>query len=203
MPQVLIDNEKVESGDLEADWEFLPAKKIKDPNTSKPDDWDDKATIPDPDDTKPEDWDKPEHIPDPEATKPDDWDDEMDGEWEAPMIDNPDFKVRSVAVVFFFCTLLGTIFNKLNNYLCFFAIIRANGNPSRSTTRTTRDPGFIPKLITPSTSRTLSFINAMKSVQLVSICGKSSPVQYSTTFSLPTILSWPTKLEKKFGSPLL
>lgn len=27
--EVLIDNEKVESGELEADWDFLPAKKIK------------------------------------------------------------------------------------------------------------------------------------------------------------------------------
>lgn len=90
--QVLIDNEEVESGELEADWDFLPPKKIKDPSQSKPEDWDDKPTIPDPSDTKPEDWDKPEHIPDPEATKPKDWDDEMDGEWEAPMIDNPEFK---------------------------------------------------------------------------------------------------------------
>ncbi|KAH8349330.1 hypothetical protein KR084_007529 [Drosophila pseudotakahashii] len=48
--------------------------------------------IPDPDATKPEDWDKAEHIPDPDATKPEDWDDEMDGEWEPPMIDNPEFK---------------------------------------------------------------------------------------------------------------
>ncbi|CAD6240478.1 GSCOCT00008807001.2-RA-CDS [Cotesia congregata] len=90
--EVLIDNEKVESGELEADWDFLPPKKIKDPNEKKPEDWDDRATIPDPEDTKPEDWDKPETIPDPEATKPEDWDDEMDGEWEPPMIDNPDFK---------------------------------------------------------------------------------------------------------------
>ena len=30
-------------------------------------------------------------IPDPDASKPDDWDDEDDGEWEAPMIDNPDY----------------------------------------------------------------------------------------------------------------
>merc|ERR1712050_445352 len=73
--EVKIDNEKFESGDLESDWEFLPAKKI-----------------PDPEDKKPADWDKPEHIPDPEAKKPDDWDDEMDGEWEPPMIDNPDYK---------------------------------------------------------------------------------------------------------------
>ncbi|KAK0091208.1 hypothetical protein PV326_003582 [Microctonus aethiopoides] len=90
--EVLIDNVKVESGDLESDWDFLPPKKIKDPSQSKPADWDDRVTIPDPDDKKPEDWDKPEHIPDPEASKPDDWDDEMDGEWEAPMIDNPDYK---------------------------------------------------------------------------------------------------------------
>ncbi|XP_017881883.1 calreticulin [Ceratina calcarata] len=90
--KVLIDNEEVESGELEADWDFLPPKKIKDPNQSKPQDWDDKPTIPDPDDKKPDDWDKPEHIPDPEASKPADWDDEMDGEWEAPMIDNPDYK---------------------------------------------------------------------------------------------------------------
>lgn len=90
--EVLIDNEKVESGELEADWDFLPPKKIKDPEAKKPEDWDERPTIADPDDKKPEDWDKPEHIPDPDATKPEDWDDEMDGEWEPPMIDNPDYK---------------------------------------------------------------------------------------------------------------
>lgn len=88
----MIDNEKVESGELEADWNFLPPKKIRDPEAKKPEDWEDKATIDDPNDTKPEDWEKPEHIADPDATKPEDWDDEMDGEWEAPMIDNPDYK---------------------------------------------------------------------------------------------------------------
>ena len=31
-------------------------------------------------------------IVDANAKKPDDWDDEEDGEWEAPMIDNPDYK---------------------------------------------------------------------------------------------------------------
>jgi calreticulin len=90
--EVLIDNEKAESGDLEADWDFLAPKKIKDPDAKKPEDWDDREYIDDPDDKKPEDWDKPEHIPDPDAKKPDDWDDEMDGEWEPPMIDNPDYK---------------------------------------------------------------------------------------------------------------
>ena len=90
--QVLIDNEKVESGDLENDWEFLPPKKINDPAAKKPDDWDDRPTIDDPTDTKPEDWNKPMHIPNPDAKKPEDWDDEMDGEWEPPMIDNPEYK---------------------------------------------------------------------------------------------------------------
>jgi len=90
--EVLIDSEKVQSGSLEDDWEFLQPKKIKDPNASKPSDWDDNPTIADETDTKPEDFDQPETTADPDATKPDDWDDEMDGEWEPPMIDNPDFK---------------------------------------------------------------------------------------------------------------
>ncbi|XP_014669464.1 PREDICTED: calreticulin-like [Priapulus caudatus] len=89
---VKIDNEKVESGELEKDWSFLPAKKIKDPDAKKPEDWDDREKMDDPDDTMPEDWEQPEHIADPDAEKPEDWDDEMDGEWEAPMIDNPDYK---------------------------------------------------------------------------------------------------------------
>lgn len=66
---------------------------LQDPEAKKPDDWDEREKIDDPDDKKPEDWDKPEHIPDPDAKKPDDWDDEMDGEWEPPMIDNPEYKV--------------------------------------------------------------------------------------------------------------
>lgn len=90
--EVKIDNEKAESGELEADWDFLPPKKIKDPDAKKPEDWDDKEMMDDPEDKKPEDWDQPEHIPDPDAKKPEDWDDEMDGEWEPPQIDNPDYK---------------------------------------------------------------------------------------------------------------
>merc|ERR1711966_500574 len=34
----------------------------------------------------------PAKIADPKATKPDDWDDESDGTWEAPQIDNPEYK---------------------------------------------------------------------------------------------------------------
>merc|ERR1712054_723509 len=41
-----------------------------------------------------EDWEvlKPKEISDPEDKKPDDWDDDEDGEWEAPMKDNPAYK---------------------------------------------------------------------------------------------------------------
>lgn len=44
----------MESGSLEEDWDFLPPKKIKDPEAKKPEDWDDRAKIDDPSDTKPE-----------------------------------------------------------------------------------------------------------------------------------------------------
>lgn len=49
-----IDNENIVSGSLEEDWDFLPPKKIKDPEAKKPEDWDDRAKIDDVDDTKPE-----------------------------------------------------------------------------------------------------------------------------------------------------
>ncbi|XP_003743036.1 calreticulin [Galendromus occidentalis] len=90
--EVRIDNEKVESGELEKDWDFLPPKTIKDPEAKKPADWDDQEKIDDPEDTKPDGWDQPEYIPDPDAKKPEDWDDEMDGEWEPPQINNPEHK---------------------------------------------------------------------------------------------------------------
>ena len=89
---VKIDNEKVESGKLDEDWDFLKPKRIPDPNASKPSDWEDNETVADPNDSKPEDWDRPEFVADPEATKPADWDDEMDGEWQPPKINNPEYK---------------------------------------------------------------------------------------------------------------
>jgi calreticulin len=91
--EVFVDNKSVRAGKLEDEFDFLPAKEISDPEAKKPDDWVDQAKIPDPEDVKPEGYDDiPAEIPDPDAKKPDDWDDEDDGEWEAPMIDNPDYK---------------------------------------------------------------------------------------------------------------
>merc|ERR1712100_413808 len=55
--------------------------------------WDERPEIDDPDDKKPDGYDDiPKTIVDPAAKKPDDWDDESDGEWEAPTIDNPEYK---------------------------------------------------------------------------------------------------------------
>ena len=49
--------------------------------------------IADPEDKKPEGYDDIlAEIPDPEASMPEDWDTEEDGAWEAPLIDNPEFK---------------------------------------------------------------------------------------------------------------
>merc|ERR1719350_968385 len=73
--EILVDGESKQTGTLEEDWDFLEPRKIKDPELSKPDDWVDDAKM-----------------DDPEAEKPEDWDDEADGEWEPPMIDNPEYK---------------------------------------------------------------------------------------------------------------
>merc|ERR1711966_618992 len=90
---VSIDGEEVEAGKLADGWKFLEDKEIDDPEDKKPADWVDEAEMDDPEDKKPEGYDDiPAKINDPKAKKPDDWDDESDGEWEAPQIDNPDYK---------------------------------------------------------------------------------------------------------------
>merc|ERR1739844_557626 len=90
--RVEIDEEKIYEGSIKEDWEVLAPKEIADPDDKKPDDWSDESMIDDPEDKKPEDWVEEKRIVDPEAKKPDDWDDEEDGDWEAPMKDNPAFK---------------------------------------------------------------------------------------------------------------
>merc|ERR1711935_1015361 len=72
--EVFFDLESKAKGNLVDDWGFP------------------KPTIDDPESKKPSEWVDEQQIADPEATKPDDWDDEDDGEWEPPLIDNPDFK---------------------------------------------------------------------------------------------------------------
>jgi len=91
--EVFVDNKSVRSGKLEDEFKFLEEKEINDPKESKPEDWVESPKMPDPSDVKPAGHDDiPEEISDPDAAKPDDWDDEDDGEWEPPMLDNPDYK---------------------------------------------------------------------------------------------------------------
>nr|CAG4644111.1 EOG090X09BQ [Lepidurus arcticus] len=109
---VSVDYKIVNSGNLLEDFSppVNPPSEIDDPSDSKPEDWDEREKIPDPEASKPEDWDEeappqipdpsasqpdgwledePEMIPDPTAEKPEDWDDDMDGAWEAPLVNNP------------------------------------------------------------------------------------------------------------------
>lgn len=91
--EVLVDGESERKGGLTDEFELLPPKEIEDPAVSKPEDWVDEKMIDDPADLKPAGYDElPKEIVDPEAKKPSDWDDEDDGEWEPPMIPNPEYK---------------------------------------------------------------------------------------------------------------
>lgn len=91
--EIFIDGESKDSGDLKDAWDFELPKTMKDPEASKPEDWVDNAQIDDPSDVKPEGYDDiPETIADPDATKPEDWDDEEDGEWQAPVMPNPEYQ---------------------------------------------------------------------------------------------------------------
>jgi calnexin len=110
--EILIDGESAKKGSLLEDFEppVNPPKEIDDPTDSKPSTWVDDAEIDDVNDKKPEDWDEsqpaqvedadaampsgwlldePAKISDPSASKPNDWSDEDDGDWAAPIIDNP------------------------------------------------------------------------------------------------------------------
>lgn len=89
---------------------FNPPKYIPDPNEEKPTEWDDLKLVPDPNVKKPDDWNESEPllipddieekpadwdesmpviVPDSSRERPEWWDDEHDGEWIAPMIENP------------------------------------------------------------------------------------------------------------------
>lgn len=109
---VSVDGEVKRNGELSEDFEppVQPAEEIDDAEDTKPSDWVDEAKISDPEATKPDDWDEdapaeipdaaavmpdnwlvdePAKIPDPNAKKAEAWDDEEDGEWTAPLVDNP------------------------------------------------------------------------------------------------------------------
>jgi len=113
--KILVDNVEKKTASLLSDTDFKPAvnppteiddpedkkpgswvdePKMDEPGAAKPADWDEDAPvqIPDPTAEKPASWldDAPAMIPDPASSVPADWDAEEDGEWEAPLIANPD-----------------------------------------------------------------------------------------------------------------
>ncbi|QQP37593.1 Uncharacterized protein FKW44_017906 [Caligus rogercresseyi] len=89
--EISVDYKILNHGSLLQDFE--PPRKIPDPEAFKPADWDEDQPrqILDSAAVKPDGWmdDEAETIPDPSAEKPQDWDEEMDGEWEAALVDNP------------------------------------------------------------------------------------------------------------------
>jgi len=110
--EVFVDKTSSAKGNLLTDFDppLIPSKQIDDPSDEKPEDWVDDAKISDPEASKPDDWDEdaerriedpeaekpdgwnddaPQEISDPDASEPEDWDEEDDGEWEAPIVDNP------------------------------------------------------------------------------------------------------------------
>jgi calnexin len=114
--EIMVDGEVKTSGNLLTSMQppVNPPKEIDDPTDSKPEDWVENKKMDDPTASKPDDWDedapmqivdpkaeKPAgwlddaelKIADPAAKKPEDWDEDEDGEWEAPIIDNPACKV--------------------------------------------------------------------------------------------------------------
>jgi calreticulin len=90
--EILFDQNSKAKGKIEDHWDF-EKEMVDDPDDKKPSDWVDDKEIDDPEDVKPDGYDDVEkQIRDPEASKPEDWDDEDDGEWEAPLIDNSEYK---------------------------------------------------------------------------------------------------------------
>ena len=65
---------------------------------------------------------------------PEDWDEDMDGEWEPPMIPNPEYKVNSNMVYRRDCVLINAFF---------LDVCRVTGNLVRLTIQTTRESGSI------------------------------------------------------------
>mmetsp|Transcript_121585 Transcript_121585/g.330311 ORF Transcript_121585/g.330311 Transcript_121585/m.330311 type:complete len:390 (+) Transcript_121585:152-1321(+) len=90
--RVEVDQDKLYEGSLKDDWDILPPRELIDPADKKPPDWVDQAQIDDLSDVKPADWVDEKKIRDPTSSRPEEWDDDEDGEYEAPLIDNPEYK---------------------------------------------------------------------------------------------------------------
>ncbi|XP_032483290.1 calreticulin-3 isoform X2 [Phocoena sinus] len=84
--EVKIDGQSIESGSIEYDWQLTSLKKMEKASAESKD-WD-QAT-----EGKSQDWEK--HFLDARASKPSDWNSELDGDWQAPMLQKPPYQVRS------------------------------------------------------------------------------------------------------------
>lgn len=78
-----IDGQAIESGSIEYDWNLTSLKKME-KSLAESKDWEQDE------EDKPQDWEK--HFLDASANKPSDWNSELDGDWQAPMLQKPPYQ---------------------------------------------------------------------------------------------------------------
>ncbi|KAF5913742.1 hypothetical protein HPG69_017518 [Diceros bicornis minor] len=83
--EVKIDSQSIEAGSIEYDWNLTSLKKME-KSSAESKDWAQAK-----DDTS-QDWEK--HFLDASASKPSDWNSELDGDWQAPMLQKHPYQVR-------------------------------------------------------------------------------------------------------------
>ncbi len=95
--RILIDGMEVAKGNIADDFEEMGSvpSMIPDPNAVKPASWVEEATVVDPEDKKPEDWDESEEWAPRTMENP-----AYKGEWSAPLVANPDYKVDPTLAVY-------------------------------------------------------------------------------------------------------
>ncbi|XP_023390325.1 calreticulin-3 isoform X2 [Pteropus vampyrus] len=81
--EVKIDGQAIESGSIEYDWNLTSLKKME-KSLAESKDWEQDE------EDKPQDWEK--HFLDASANKPSDWNSELDGDWQAPMLQKPPYQ---------------------------------------------------------------------------------------------------------------
>ncbi|XP_006768508.1 PREDICTED: calreticulin-3 [Myotis davidii] len=81
--EVKIDGQVIESGSIEYDWNLTSLKKME-KSSAESKDWEQE------DEDKLQDWEK--HFLDASASKPGDWNSELDGDWQAPMLQKPPYQ---------------------------------------------------------------------------------------------------------------
>ncbi|XP_006199157.1 calreticulin-3 [Vicugna pacos] len=81
--EVKIDGQSIESGSIEYDW-HLASLKTAEKASAEAKEWNE-AT-----DDKAQEWEK--HFLDASASKPSDWNSELDGDWQAPMLQKPPYQ---------------------------------------------------------------------------------------------------------------